>query len=303
MAQSAPLNHAAHSAWPIPARAGIGLRHPHHAAAMQGHIADWLEVHPENYMRNAAAARDLDQVRCRHALSLHGVGLSLGSADGTDAKHLLRLREMVARYTPGLVSDHLSWSAIEGVYLPDLLPLPYTQEALGIVAANIARSQDVLKRQLLIENPSVYFRVPDADMSEAEFLGELVRRTGCGVLLDVNNIYVSARNQGLDPSGALHTYTTAIPAEAIGEFHLAGHMVQRRQDGGEVRIDSHGSRVAPAVWRLFESAVQQIGQRPTLIEWDSDIPALDVLQMEAARAQDILDAALSQEENGYALAG
>jgi uncharacterized protein (UPF0276 family) len=267
------------------------------------HAADWLEVHPENYMSAGPAARELDIIRRDHALSLHAVGLSLGSADGVSREHLARLSEMIARYAPGLVSDHLSWSSIEGVHFPDLLPLPYTEEALEVVTRNLDQAQTALRRTLLVENPSTYFEVSLSSMSEAEFLGELSRRSGCSVLLDLNNIYVSARNHGVDPRARLQAYLKAIPAEAIEEIHLAGHAVHRLGNGRDLRIDDHGSRVSDGVWWLYQTTIATIGARPTLIEWDSDLPAFDVLQAEAAKAQAVLDLLIGQEERRYALAG
>lgn len=298
----APQNRAAFNAWPIPARAGIGLRIPHHARVIaEHHCADWLEVHPENYLSNEGAASELDQIRRDHALSLHAVGLSLGSADGISPKHLARLSGLILRYAPGLVSDHLSWSSTEGVHFLDLLPLPYTEEALKVVERNLDHAQTTLKRTLLVETPSTYFQVSLSSMSEPEFLGELARRSGCAILLDINNIYVSARNHGADPMRSLRAYLKAIPAAAIEEIHLAGHTVQRLESGRDIRIDNHGSAVSADVWRLYEAAVAAIGVRPTLIEWDNEIPDLAILQAEAGKAQTILDNLW--EEPRYALAG
>ena len=302
MVQQFSLHRAAFNAWPIPARAGIGLRVPHHSQVMkERHVADWLEVHPENYMSNASMARELDIIRKDHALSLHGVGLSLGSSDGLCGAHLDRLSHLVQRYAPGLVSDHLSWSSIEGVHLPDLLPLPYTEEALDVVSRNIDHAQTALKRNLLVENPSSYIQLPLSSMSEAEFLGELVRRSGCSILLDINNIYVSARNHDADPLSSLRAYLDAIPVTAIDEIHLAGHAVQRLENGRDLRIDDHGSQVSQYVWQLYEATIGTIGARPTLIEWDTNLPDLRVLQAEAGKAQSIMDEYWHQEQL-YALA-
>jgi uncharacterized protein (UPF0276 family) len=298
----APLNRAAFNAWPIPARAGIGLRLPHHDRVMEDrHAADWLEVHPENYMSASPAACELDMIRRDHALSLHAVGLSLGSADGVSNDHLARLAGLILRYAPGLVSDHLSWSSIKGIHLPDLLPLPYTEEALKVVARNLDHVQTALKRTILMENPSTYFQVSPCLMSEPEFLGELVRCSGCAIVLDINNIYVSAHNHGIDPTTSLRAYLQTLPAFSIEEIHLAGHTVQRSESGHELRIDDHGSAVCADVWRLYEIVVTTIGARPTLIEWDNDIPDLAVLQAEAGKAQVILDRLW--EEPRYALTG
>jgi uncharacterized protein (UPF0276 family) len=280
---------------PIPAAAGIGLRPPHHAALKDGPPAiAWLEAHPENHL-TPAAADALAAFADRYPVSLHAVGLSLGSACGLDRDHLERLKTLERRIRPGLMSDHLSWSlAATGsgpLALPDLLPLPYTEEALAVVIANVGHAQAALRRRLLIENPSTYLEFAQSALSEAEFLGELVRATGCGVLLDLNNIVVSALNRGQDPAFVLADYLALIPASAIGEIHLAGHAVRDLPGGRRLRIDDHGSRVGLEVWRLFETTVNVIGPRPTLIEWDTDIPELPVLLGEAAVAQAILNTA------------
>lgn len=269
---------------PIPARAGIGLRFPHHDRVLaETPAAAWLEVHPENYL--VGPARDvLTAVRRDYPLSLHATGLSLGSAAGLDGAHLAALAELARRVEPGLISDHLSWSAAAGVHLPDLLPLPYTDDALGVVVRNLDQAQTALKRPLLVENPSTYLRFAQSVLGEAEFLGEVVRRSGCGVLLDVNNVFVSASNLGEDPTARLAQLLDAVPAEAVGEIHLAGHAVKRLDDGVVLRIDDHGSAVSPEVWALFETAVAALGPRPSLIEWDTDVPALEVLLAEAALA-------------------
>jgi uncharacterized protein (UPF0276 family) len=280
---------------PIPAAAGIGLRLPHHAVVREDRPAiTWLEVHPENYL-TPALADELAAFADRYPVSLHAVGLSLGSACGLDAEHLARLRTLERRIRPGLMSDHLSWSlahtARGPLALPDLLPLPYTEEALRVVIDNVDHAQDVLGRRLLIENPSTYVEFTASSLSEAEFLAELARATGCGVLLDINNIAVSALNRGADPAFVLADYLSLIPAPAIGEIHLAGHAVRDLPGGRRLRIDDHGSRVSVEVWRLFETAVNLLGPRPTVIEWDTAIPGLPVLLGEAAVAQAILNAA------------
>jgi uncharacterized protein (UPF0276 family) len=280
---------------PIPAAAGIGLRLPHHAAIRDNPPAvAWLEAHPENHL-TPAAADELAAFADRYPISLHAVGLSLGSAQGLDREHLLRLKALERRIRPGLMSDHLSWSLAptgDGLLaLPDLLPLPYTEEALTVVAANVDRAQAELGRRLLIENPSTYLEFAHSSLSEAEFLAALVRATGCGVLLDINNIVVSALNRGDDPAFALADYLALIPPSAIGEIHLAGHAVRELPGGRCIRIDDHGSRVGLEVWRLFETAARLIGPRPALIEWDNAIPDLSVLLGEAAVAQAILNEA------------
>ena len=265
----------------IPAAAGIGLRFQHHQAVVDAppEIA-WLEVHTENYMGGGASLVYLDAIAREYPLSLHGVGLSLGSADGLDPAHLERIRRIVERFEPGLVSEHLSWSIADGVYLADLLPLPLTEEALVLVCRNVDRMQHHLRRHVLIENPSSYLRFKHSTIPEWEFLAAVAARTGCGILCDVNNVYVSACNHGWDASA----YLAALPAATIGEIHLAGHSLRRLDDGRELRIDDHGSRVAPAVWALYGEALERFGPRPTLIEWDSDVPPLDVLLDEARQA-------------------
>jgi uncharacterized protein len=264
----------------VVARAGIGLRAPHVAEIVATRPdLGWLEVHAENYMSGAPALRRLEALRRDYPVSLHGVGLSLGSADGLDGAHLERLATLAERLAPGLVSEHLAWSVAGGAYLNHLLPLPYTEESLAIVAGNVTRAQERLGRRMLVENPSSYLRFNYSPVPEAEFLAELARRTGCGVLCDVNNLFVSAANVGLEPL----TYLDALPVEAVGEIHLAGH-AENDADGIIVLIDDHGSRVPAGVWRLYEAALSRFGPVPTLIEWDTDIPALEVLLDEAAAA-------------------
>ena len=278
-------------AGPIPACAGVGLRAPHHDHVLTHTAAAWLEVHPENYLGEGIAADILSAVRDRYRVSLHATGLSLGSADGVDAAHLAAIAALCDRIAPSLVSDHLSWSIADGVYLPDLLPVPYTRVAQDVFTRNIDTVQAALGRAILIENPSVYLAFADSEMGEGDFLAGLVRRTGCGILLDVNNVAVSAANLGEEPAARLSAMLNAMSAAAIGEIHLAGHTVRVLEDGTTVAIDDHGSPVSDQVWRLFDSTMKSIGPRPTLIEWDTDIPAFDVLAGEAARA----DTRLRQE--------
>lgn len=262
---------------------GIGLRAPHvgEILAIRPPIA-WLEAHAENYMGGGPALRDLEAVRRDYPLALHGVGLSLGSADGLDARHLHRLRALVDRLQPRLVSEHLSWSITGGAYLNHLLPLPYTDESLTLLARHVDEAQAVLQRRLLIENPSSYLRFRHSTIPESEFLAELARRTGCGLLCDVNNAYVTAHNFGLDPE----RYLAGLPAGAVGEIHLAGHSVNDA-DGRAILIDDHGSRVAEGVWALYARARQRFHTAPALIEWDTDLPPLAVLLDEAATADGI----------------
>jgi len=282
---------ASPAVFPIPAQAGIGLRMPHQAQvlASRPRLA-WLEVHPENYMADEPALAELELIGAHYPLSLHAVGLSLGSAEGVDHAHLERLRRLVERLQPALVSDHLSWSASGGRFLPDLLPLPYTEEALRVVCRNVAQVQDALKRTLLVENPSTYLRFAGSAIPEAEFLAAVARATGCGVLLDVNNVYVSACNQRLDAAQVLNGWCRALDAKSVGEMHLAGHARLVTGEGEELRIDDHGDHVCAPVWVLYEQALAHFGARPTLIEWDTRLPALSVLQSEAALAQARLDA-------------
>lgn len=267
----------------IPARAGIGLRHPHlpdFLAAPQA--AAWLEIHSENYLApGGPRVATLERLRGDYPLSCHGVGLSLGSARGLDQAHLARLRVLYDRLEPGLVSEHLAWStAPDGVFLADLLPLPYTDEALAVVARNIAQAQEALGRRLLIENPSTTLRVQHAEWDEAGFLSELVRRTGCGLLLDVNNLYVSAINGGGDPLAIL----SRLPLAAVGEIHIAGH-ARVATCWGDLLIDDHGSAVAAPVWALLAATLRLTGPRPLLVEWDTNIPELPALLAEAERAE------------------
>jgi uncharacterized protein (UPF0276 family) len=263
--------------------AGIGLRSPHMTEVLERRPAiGWLEVHTENFLNGGQARQTLEAIRKSYPVSLHGVGLSLGSAKGLDLLHLRRVKQLVDELQPALVSDHLSWSACEGVFLNDLLPLPYVQESLDVMKVNIFRAQDALGRTLLIENPSAYLKFAKADMSEAEFLAELARSTGCFILLDLNNLFVSASNLGFD---ALR-YLDALPKDSIGEFHVAGHHRNVTEDG-VILIDDHGSSVGCDVWHLYGAAVRRFGPRPTLIERDSNLPALDELIAEAGLAQRI----------------
>jgi hypothetical protein len=264
-----------------PAAVGVGLRDPHLSQFAEEPVAvGFVEVHAENYFgREGLLAEVLAGVGERHAISLHGVAASLGSPDGLDSEHLERLAALVEDVKPVLISEHLAWSRWNGVYLSDLLPLPLTDEALAVVSDNVARMQDRLGRQLLVENPARYMRFDGATRSEPDFLSELVSRTGCALLLDLTNLFVSAHNTGLDALEYLRTF----PREALAEIHLAGH--ERSRGSFELLIDSHSRAVSPAVWDLFSRAVQQFGPRPTLIEWDSEIPALPVLLAELRRAE------------------
>lgn len=280
----------------LPSRAGIGLRAPHVGEFLATRPAvPWLEVHPENYMGGGAALASLESVRREYPVSLHGVGLSLGTAGEIDQRHLARLKGLIDRIGPCLVSEHLSWSTTNGAYLNHLLPLPYTEESLRVVAGHVHEVQDALGCRILVENPSSYLRFRHSTIHEPEFLAELARRTGCGLLCDVNNIYVTAWNLGLDAVAFLDT----LPAEAVGEIHLAGH-AENDANGRPILIDDHGSPVAAPVWKLYEWALERFGPVPTLIEWDTDIPELAVLLAEARRANGLLEAAAHRDDHACA---
>lgn len=280
----------------LPRRAGIGLRSPHlqEVLATRPPI-DWFEVHSENFfVAGGPALAALLALRQDYPLSLHGVGLSIGGADGLDSNHLRQLQALVERVEPAAVSEHLCWSAIGGRWLNNLLPLPYTRAALDLVCAHVDQVQEALRRPILMENVSSYLRFLPEDMPEWEFVAAVARRTGCGLLLDVNNIHVSACNHGFDA----HQFLAGIPVDAVAEIHLAGY---EEVDG--LLIDTHSRPVYPAVWALYQAALQRFGAQPTLLEWDQDIPALAVLQAEAATAQGYLDRLTSpRPEIAHALA-
>jgi uncharacterized protein (UPF0276 family) len=269
----------------MPAAAGIGLRAQHHAQVLNDSPAvAWLEAHSENYFAaGGAAIADLERIRSRYPLSLHGVGLSLGSTDPLDILHLQNLRRAVARFEPVLVSEHLSWSSVGGRFANDLLPLPYTEEALQHVSARIRIVQDFLERQILIENVSSYLEFSCSRITEWDFLAGVAAESGCGLLLDINNLYVSAHNHGFDAM----KYLAAVPRARVQELHLAGHS-RIAAEGRELLIDTHDSPVCPAVWALYREALARFGPVPTLIEWDADLPALPALVGEADRANAII---------------
>jgi uncharacterized protein (UPF0276 family) len=277
--------HAERPYGPIPNRSGIGLRAEHYRDVLaQRPPLAFVEVHSENYFgAGGAPLYFLEQARAHYPLSLHGVGLSLGSSDPLNQKHLQQLKSLIVRFEPALVSDHLSWSSVGGVFLNDLLPLPYTEETLAHFSARVAQAQDYLGRELLIENPSSYLQYIDSTIPEWEFLTAVARASGCGLLLDVNNIYVSSQNHGLDAQ----RYLQALPAAAIREIHLGGYTVNRYPEG-EMLIDSHNALVSEPVWELYAHTIRQHGPRPTLIEWDSDLPPLVTLVGQAEQADAIL---------------
>jgi uncharacterized protein (UPF0276 family) len=259
---------------------GLGLRKPHYADFLETRVpVDFVEVISENFMIAGGRPRDtLRRIRERHPVALHGVSMSVGSADGLDREYLQRLKALVAEIEPLFVSDHLCWTRIEGFSAHDLLPLPYTEEALDIVCANVLQAQDALGRAMLIENPSSYMTFAESVMSEWEFLDALCARTGCELLLDVNNIFVSARNHGFDPL----LYLAGVPAGRVRQIHLAGH-----SQGRECLIDTHDRPVPPAVWALYAAAVERFGSVPTMIERDDDIPPLSELLAELDIARSI----------------
>jgi uncharacterized protein (UPF0276 family) len=264
--------------------AGIGLRAVHHdeIVARRPKVG-WLEAHTENYFARGASKR-LAKAREGYELSLHGVGLSIGSTDPLDTVHLSETARLVREHQPMLVSEHLSWGSAGGRYTNDLLPLPYTDEALRHMIARVRQVQDALGRQILIENVSSYLEFKGAELAEWDFLASLAHESGCGLLLDVNNVYVSAMNHGFDALA----YLNGIPRTVVREMHLAGHSV-RRVGSREVRIDTHDAPVCAEVWSLYAAALERFGAVPTLIEWDSNVPALDVLAAEAHEADRMME--------------
>jgi len=269
-----------------PGRAGIGWRGPHHAGLLASRPpVGWLEVHPENYMGGGAPLHYLMQARELWPLSLHGVGLGLAGVNPPDAEHLAHLARLAALTEPFLVSEHLAWVSMDGQYFNDLLPAPYDEESLQLMCRNISITQDALRRQILIENPATYLRYRSSVMPEAEFLQALVHRTGCGLLCDVNNVYVSSFNHaGPEAAEAVaEAYIDSLPTNAVYEIHLAGH-TENDADGEPILIDSHDGVVANPVWRLYHRAVRRFPGAVTLIEWDTDLPPLEALVEEAALA-------------------
>src|SRR5882672_831913 len=252
---------------PVPAKAGIGLRFQHHQAVLDTDPdVAWMEIHTENYMGGGTPLRYLDAIRRDYPISLHGVGLSLGSAEGLDPAHLERIRRVAERVEPAMMSEHIAWSMANGTYLADLLPLPMTEEALEVVCRHVDQTQTYLKRRILVENPSTYIAFANSVIPEWEFMTAVAERTGCGILCDVNNICVSAHNHGWDASA----YIAALPRDIVGEIHLAGHSVRTFADGSTPRIDDHASRVSAEVWALYQQALARFGPVPTLIECDND---------------------------------
>jgi uncharacterized protein (UPF0276 family) len=275
---------------PIPASAGIGLRsiHYQHVIDKKPDIA-WFEVHAENFFaQGGMPIYVLEKVREDYPLSIHGVGLSLGTEGELNENHLIKLKSLVDRFNPGLISEHISWSAVDGIFLNDLLPLPYTSMSAQNLIRNIQKTQEFLGRQILVENPSTYLEFNDSEMSEPEFINQVIKQSGCGLLLDVNNIYVSAINHSFDA----YDYLQSFSADCIGEIHLAGHAI-KEISGKTILIDHHGDYISNEVWQLYKAAITRFGSVPTLIEWDTEIPEFDVLKNEAEKAQGIISATIS----------
>jgi uncharacterized protein (UPF0276 family) len=271
----------------LPAASGVGYKPQHFSQILEetGSVA-WLEIHAENYMGDGG--RPLAQLRClaeRFPFSVHGVGLSIGGEGRLDREHLLRVKKLCEWLGPASFSEHLAWSTHDGAFLNDLLPLPYTSSTLSRVVDHINEVQGTLDRRMLLENPSSYLAFSESTMSEPEFLHEIAQRTGCGLLLDVNNVFVSATNLGSDPV----SYIDAFPLELVGEIHLGGHDEDEDDFGAPLLIDSHGREVADPVWSLYDYTVGKAGPRPTLIEWDNDVPDWSTLEAEAARAAVLLE--------------
>jgi len=286
---TSPASVAPFSLGVLPARAGVGLKPQHCREILKTLPAiGFFEVHAENYMGDGGPPhRYLEQIRTQYPLSVHGVGLSIGGDQPLDKIHLGRLCHLIERYEPESFSEHLAWSTHDTVFLNDLLPVPYDSRTRRRVCEHIDEVQEALGRRMLLENPSTYITFEQSEMSETDFLSEIVRRTGCGLLLDVNNVFVSSTNHAYDAK----SYLDAFPAHHVGEIHLAGFAEDIGEGGERLLIDAHGTPVADAVWKLFERALERTGPVPTLIEWDNDVPAFPVLMNEARKA----DRALATE--------
>lgn len=270
----------------VPCRAGAGFKPEHYRDILaNGTSVSFFEVHAENYMGDGGLPhRLLEAIRARYPISLHGVGLSIGGAQPLDQDHLARLRNLLDRYEPGLFSEHLAWSTHDGVYLNDLLPLPYNEGSLAWVCEHVDQAQSALRCRLLLENPATYLNFAESTIPEVEFLAAIVERTGCGLLLDVNNVQVSAVNNGFDPDG----YLDSFPMTHVGEIHLAGFAESTDGAGDRLLIDEHGTPVSSEVWRLFGGVLDRIGPKPTLIEWDNNLPTWPLLAGEAAKADEMI---------------
>jgi uncharacterized protein (UPF0276 family) len=282
------IRHDPTSAVPALPSVGVGLKHEHADDVLTvSHAVDFFEVHAENYMGDGGPPhRMLGDVRARYPVSLHGVGLSIGAAAGIDRAHLARLRRLIDRYEPCRFSEHLAWSTHDGRFLNDLLPLPYTEATLDRVCEHVDLIQETLRMRMLLENPATYLAFEASVMDESDFLRSVAARTGCGLLLDVNNVYVAATNHGFEPMG----YIDAFPLQFVDEIHLAGFAEDRDDDHVRMLIDAHGAPVAEAVWSLYRRTIAHIGRIPTLIEWDNDVPPFATLAAEAAHARAVLTA-------------
>ncbi|MCB1391242.1 MAG: DUF692 domain-containing protein [Rhodobacteraceae bacterium] len=267
----------------LPARPGLGFKPEHYREALGADVA-FYEVHAENYMGAGGAPHAmLERLHAQHAVSIHGVGLSIGGAGPLDRDHLKRLRLLLDRYQPESFSEHLAWSSHGAAWLNDLLPMPYTDETLATICAHIDQTQEALGRRMLLENPATYVTFAESTWAETDFLSEIARRTGCGLLLDVNNVFVSATNHRRDP----RAYLADFPLDLVGEIHLAGHEAEALDDG-PLLIDSHSRPVADPVWTLYSEVIVRTGPLPTLIEWDNDVPAFETLLDEARRADRVM---------------
>lgn len=276
-----------------PRSAGVGLRLPHLAeVAATRPSAAWFEVHPENFLANPHALELLQDIARDYPISVHTVGVSIGSAGGIDRSHLQRVRRLVDALDPFLVSGHLAWSTHAGEYLNDLLPLPYNEETLRLVTRHIDEVQQGLGRAYLVENPSNYVGLATSNMTEVEFLSELVHRSGCRLLCDVSNIHLSAHNMGFDA----YAYIDALPARAIGEMHLGGFALEDDEGnpGSTLLVDTHSTAIAEPAWKLYAHAIRRFGLQPTLIEWDNEIPPLETILLEAVMADSLAETALDR---------
>ncbi len=278
------MNTPLHPLSNLPIAAGIGLRSPHYDDLFEAqpgeHQPGWLEIHPENYFGGGYHRYYLDQAAEHYALSFHAIGLSLGASDPVDTQHLAELKALVDEYNPAVVSDHISWSKSGNAHLNDLLPLPYNKESLETTARNIDQVQQTLGRQILVENPSTYLTFTGSTMSEPEFVMKVAEKSECGLLLDINNIYVQQHNNQLDAKA----YIESIDPARVGEIHLAGH-IEEQHGKASLLIDTHSQPVKDEVWALYEYALAHLGAVPTLIEWDKDIPEFSILMGEAEKAQ------------------
>jgi uncharacterized protein (UPF0276 family) len=270
----------------LPNTPGVGFKPQHLEGLLEtGHTVGWVEVHAENHLGAGGRSKaQLHLLATRFPISVHGVGLSIGGEGALDTRHLARVRALVEGIQAASFSEHLAWSTHDGAYLNDLLPLPYTQDTLERVCGHIDTVQNALGRRMLLENPSSYMAFAESTFSETDFLGKVVERTGCGLLLDINNVFVSSVNLGLDPMA----YIRSFPLSAVGELHLAGHDAQQDAHGAPLLIDAHGSPVAEPVWALYAATIALCGPKPSLIEWDNDVPPWEVLRDEAAKAEHVL---------------